>query len=32
VFVYRVRDDGKLVSLRAFWEIDRMMATMSSPA
>ena len=30
VFVYRVRDDGKLVSLRAFWEVDRMMATMSS--
>jgi ketosteroid isomerase-like protein len=32
VFVYRVRDDGKLVSLRAFWEIDRMMATMTTPA
>ncbi|MCU1590102.1 MAG: ketosteroid isomerase [Frankiales bacterium] len=31
VFVYRVRDDGKLVSLRAFWEVDRMMATISSP-
>jgi ketosteroid isomerase-like protein len=30
VFVYRVRDDGKLVSLRAFWEVDRMLATMSS--
>ena len=30
VFVYRVRDDGKLVSLRAFWEVDRMMATMTS--
>lgn len=29
VFVYRVRDDGKLVSLRAFWEVDRMMATLS---
>jgi len=28
VFVYRVRDDGKLLSLRAFWEVDRMMATM----
>jgi len=23
VFVYRVNDAGKLVSLRAFWEIDR---------
>ena len=30
VFVYRVRDDGKLISLRAFWEVDRMLATMSS--
>ena len=30
VFVYRVRDDGKLVSLRAFWEVERMLATMSS--
>jgi len=31
VFVYRVRDDGKLVSLRAFWEVDRMMATLTGP-
>lgn len=31
VFVYRVDDDGLLVSLRAFWEIERMTATMSSP-
>ena len=30
VFVYRVREDGKLVSLRAFWEVERMLATMSS--
>jgi hypothetical protein len=29
--VYRVRADGKLVSLRAFWEVDRMMATLTSP-
>jgi ketosteroid isomerase-like protein len=29
VFVYRVRADGKLVSLRAFWEVDRMMATLT---
>ena len=29
VFVYRVREDGKLVSLRAFWEVDRMMATLT---
>jgi steroid Delta-isomerase len=31
VFVYRVNDAGKLVSLRAFWEVDRMMATVSGP-
>lgn len=30
VFVYRVRGDGKLVSLRAFWEVDRMLATITS--
>ena len=29
VFVYRVDDEGKLVSLRAFWETDRMMATLT---
>ena len=28
VFVYRVREDGKLVSLRAFWEVGAMMAAM----
>ena len=28
VFVYRVNDEGKLLSLRAFWEVDRMMATL----
>ena len=27
VFVYRVNDDGKLVSLRATWEWDRAIAT-----
>ncbi|MFR9750714.1 nuclear transport factor 2 family protein [Nocardia sp. 004] len=27
VFTYRVDDDGKIVALRAFWEIDRAMAT-----
>lgn len=31
VFVYRLDDEGKLLSLRAFWEMDRMMATMTSP-
>lgn len=29
VFVYRVDDDGKLLSLRAFWETDRLMATIT---
>ena len=29
VFVYRVNDAGKLVSLRAFWEFDKMMATIA---
>jgi ketosteroid isomerase-like protein len=28
VFVYRVDDGGKLLSLRAFWETERMMATL----
>jgi steroid delta-isomerase len=30
VFVYRVDDAGLLVSLRAFWEVDRMTATMTT--
>lgn len=29
VFVYGVDDEGKLLSLRAFWETDRMMATLT---
>lgn len=28
VFVYRVNDQGNLVSLRAFWEFEKMMASM----
>lgn len=28
VFVYRVNDDGLIVSMRAFWETDRAMATL----
>jgi steroid Delta-isomerase len=28
VFVYRVNDAGKLSSLRAFWETERMLATL----
>jgi len=30
VFVYRVNDAGKLVSMRAFWEFDRMLASISA--
>lgn len=29
VFVYRVNAEGKLVSLRAFWEFDRMLASLA---
>ena len=29
VFVYRVNDEGKLISLRAHWEFDQMMATIA---
>ena len=29
VFVYRLDEEGKLLSLRAYWELDRMMATMA---
>ncbi len=28
VFVYRVRDDGLILSMRAFWETERAMATL----
>ncbi|HZC73070.1 MAG TPA: nuclear transport factor 2 family protein [Jatrophihabitans sp.] len=31
VFHYTVDDAGQLVSLRAFWELDRMMATVQAP-
>ena len=31
VFVYRVNDEGLLLSLRAFWEVDRLTATMTGP-
>jgi steroid Delta-isomerase len=31
VFIYRVNDEGKLVSLRAIWEWDRAMATAKAP-
>jgi steroid delta-isomerase len=30
VFAYRVNEDGKLLSLRAFWELDRMLSTMTA--
>lgn len=32
VFVYRINPDGKLHSLRAFWEWDRAMATIAPVA
>lgn len=33
VFVYRVEESGTLIrSLRAFWEVDRAMATMTVPS
>lgn len=31
VFTYRVDADGKIVSLRAFWEMDRVMASAKGP-
>jgi ketosteroid isomerase-like protein len=31
VFVYKVNAAGKVVSLRAFWEFEKTMASMSSP-
>ncbi|GAB2673286.1 nuclear transport factor 2 family protein [Saccharopolyspora gloriosae] len=31
VFVYRVDDQGRLVSMRAFWEFDRAMTTLHKP-
>ncbi|WP_243788122.1 nuclear transport factor 2 family protein [Saccharopolyspora gloriosae] len=31
IFVYRVDDDGKLASMRAFWEFERAMATLHKP-
>jgi hypothetical protein len=30
IFVYRVNDAGKLLSMRGFWEFDRMLASMSA--
>jgi steroid delta-isomerase len=32
VFVYKVNDAGKLVSLRAFWEFEKMMASFTAAA
>lgn len=31
VFVYRVNDAGKIVSLRAYWEMDRVVASAREP-
>ena len=30
VFVYKVNGEGKIVSLRAFWEFEKMIATLTS--
>jgi len=32
VFLYKVNDEGKIVSLRAFWELNRTLATITEPA
>ncbi len=32
VFVYRVNDAGKIISLRAFWEFEKMIATFTQPS
>ena len=32
VFVYRVNGAGKIVSLRAFWEFEKMMASVMPPS
>ncbi|MFQ5417268.1 MAG: nuclear transport factor 2 family protein [Myxococcota bacterium] len=32
VFTYKVNEDGKILSLRAYWELDRMLASMKPPA
>ena len=31
VFVYRINEQGQLMSLRAFWEMDAMLATLTQP-
>ena len=31
VFTYKVDDNGKILALRAFWEFDKMLATMTQP-
>ncbi len=32
VFVYKVNNEGEIVSLRAFWEFDKAMSTLNQPA
>jgi ketosteroid isomerase-like protein len=32
VFHYTVNEDGRILSLRAFWELERMAATVQAPA
>ena len=31
VFTYKVNDEGKIVSLRAYWEMDRVLASAKGP-
>ena len=31
VFVYRVDADGKVLSLKAYWDMDRVVATANGP-
>ncbi|MCW2931824.1 MAG: hypothetical protein JWM19_2786 [Actinomycetia bacterium] len=31
VMIYTVRDDGRITSIRGYWEPDRAMATITSP-
>jgi hypothetical protein len=32
VFVYKVNDEGQILSLRAYWEMDRVVATAKGPS
>ncbi|MDT4901018.1 MAG: steroid Delta-isomerase [Pseudonocardiales bacterium] len=32
VFIYKVNDEGKILSLKAYWEMDRVVASAKGPA